>query len=236
MSPRKRSYRIYQPGLAWNIDHELLYIAHADEDRVTVVDLREGVVKVQRDITQPRSLLDRFFDWIAPSTLAKGNPWTSKQAVLSPDGSRLYIAGRHESFTQSQDGEIVRADATDLVIVDTENIEEIDRIDLGTIVGMKLMPDERHLLVRSYESLAHTTGHRLMKLDMAIGEVVDTIDLPELSGYGPTIVGSHALVRVADGVGDAHHFEVILIDLEMLTIVSQEVLENGGTHTFLEPE
>jgi hypothetical protein len=228
------SYRIYQPGLAWDLDRELLYIAHADEDRITVVDLVEGVMKVQSDILQPRSLLDRFVDWLVPSAYAKGNPWTTKQAVLSDDGSRLYVAGTHEEFTQTDDGEIVRTDATDLVVVDAERIEEIDRLDLGSIVGMQVAPDDRHLLVRSYESVAYTTGHRLTKLDMATGEVVDQLDLPNLRSEGLTITGSHGVLRVSDGTGDTYHVEEVRIDLESFTIISREMLNSAGYRTFLE--
>ena len=230
------SYRIYQPGLAWDLERELLYIAHADEDRITAVDLREGVVKIQSDISRPRSLLDRFVDWVAPSAAAKSTPWTSKQAVLSPDGSRLYVAGRYEEFTENEDGEIVRTDATDLVIVDTERIEEIDRVDLGTIVGMQTAPDGQHLLVRSYDSVARTTGHRLTKLDMATGEVIDQLELPDLRSDGFTVTDSQAVLRVTDGTGEYFHADEVHIDLETFSVLDQRELENAWYHTILTPE
>jgi hypothetical protein len=230
------SNSIYKPGLAWDLDRELLYIAHADEDRITVVDLNAGVVRIQSDIGQPRSMLDQFIDWLAPSAHAKGAPWTTKLAQLSPDGSRLYIAGLHEAFTEIDDGEIVRSDATDLVIVDTDSIEEIERLRLGTIVGMQATPDGRHLLVRSYESVAYTTGHKLTKVDMATGEIVAQLDLPELMSDGFTIVGSLAILRVFDGVGDNYHADELRIDLETLTMLGRKELENPWYYAVLTPK
>jgi hypothetical protein len=224
------SYRSYQPGLAWDLKRELLYIAHADEDRITVVDLAAGAVKFQSDILLPRSLFDQIIDWLVPEAQAKGNPWTTKWAILNDDGSRLYVAGNHEEFTQTEDGETDRTESSDLVIVDTQRIEEASRLSLGTIVSMQQAPDGRHLLIRSYESVAYTTGHRLTKVDMTTGDVADQLDLPNLRGYGLTITGLEGVLRVYDGAGESYHAEDVRIDLESLTIISRETVEHPNTY------
>ena len=230
------SYRIFRPGLAWDLDRSLLYIAHADEERITVIDLDEGAIKLQADIAQPQSAIDRFIDWIAPSASAKSNQTTSRFAFLSSDGARLYVAGSHESFIESDDGGIVRTDETDLVIVDTVDITEIGRMNLGTVVNMQPTLDNRYLVVRSYERVASTTGHRLTKLDLATGEVLQQLDLPNHPASGPAITSEYGVLQLSIRVGDAFQFEELRIDMESMTILSREGVDSRGYNVILEAQ
>lgn len=229
------SYRIYQPGLAWDLERGLLYVVHADEERITVVDLEAGVVMVQSDISKPRSLFDRFADWLVPSATAAAVPWTSKLVALSEDGSRLYVAGTHDELTEDENGEYVRANDTELVIVDTERLEETDRLDLGTIVGMQLTRDGRHLIVRSYENPAYTTGHVLTKIELTTGEIVGQLDLPNLRSNGLAVSDELTAIRVYRGAGETARFEEIIIDLASFEIVNQREMSATGNREYLHP-
>jgi hypothetical protein len=230
----------YQPGLAWDLERGLLYIAHADEDRITVVDLAEGVVKIQSDILRPRSHFDRFIDWLMPTAAAKGGPVTIRRALLSEDGRMLSIAPLFGEYETIEEPDI----STDLLIVETERLEEVGRLELGTIVDMQLAPNGRDLLVRSYGRISTRAGHRLTKIDPTTGEMLGQLALPEPDAEGVFIVGfnklditdTEATLRVQYGTPESHHVEEIRIDLEALTILSQEVVDDETRHTFLEPE
>lgn len=90
------------PGVVLSPDGRRLTIVHADEQRLTRVDLVQRTT--QSDvITRTGAWLDRLLAATAGVARAKG-PMDSyaRTAVLSPDGQKLYVVGY--DFTMTQDG------------------------------------------------------------------------------------------------------------------------------------
>lgn len=89
------------PDMAVSPDGGTAYIAHADDDRVTVVDLRAGEA-VTFTPERSRSLLSRFGSWLGgifvSEASAKGGAYFRRQVELSPDGRWLYITGTGAEF------------------------------------------------------------------------------------------------------------------------------------------
>jgi hypothetical protein len=82
----------WQPALALSPDREKLYIVHADADRLTTVDLaaqRASTIEIRPSLSWLERLL-RLTSTVAQAKVLNG---TTKQAVLSPDGARLYVSG-----------------------------------------------------------------------------------------------------------------------------------------------
>lgn len=83
----------YQPGVAFSQDGRWLYLVHADEDRLTTVDLARGSATTVV-ISDPLSPLERLLRLTSQPAYAKGPlKGAEKTAALSPDGTRLYVAG-----------------------------------------------------------------------------------------------------------------------------------------------
>lgn len=151
----ERGYEMYNPGLAWDLESDRLYVVHADEDRATAVDLAGARVIEQRDIRPEESLWDRLWDWLVPTAEAKMAPGTTRQAVLSSDGSRLYVTGVRQEMEQQPDGRWVwREVPLGLQVIATEDLTELRRFDLP-VSGAALSPDGQRLLLvgRSGESI-----------------------------------------------------------------------------------
>ncbi len=84
------------PAVVAASDGSLVYVVHADEDRVSVVDVASGTVRVEA-IERPRSVLSRLGGWLTSGLVsraeAKGGVYRRKAATLSADGSQLYVTG-----------------------------------------------------------------------------------------------------------------------------------------------
>ena len=84
----------YTPGLTFSRDGRRLYIVHAQDEQLTMVDLGNGLGHTLT-IAQPVSWLDQLVSLTAATAYAKGEPagGTDKYAVLSLDEKRLYVTG-----------------------------------------------------------------------------------------------------------------------------------------------
>jgi hypothetical protein len=84
------------PAFVPSADRNLMYIVHADADRITVVDLAAATAEVE-EIIRPSSALSRFGGWLASRLVsrveAKGGVYQRKEAQLSADGGQLYVTG-----------------------------------------------------------------------------------------------------------------------------------------------
>lgn len=143
-------YRMVRPGLAWDLERSLLYVVHGDEDRVTMVDLEEAEVRRQVDIQPRQSFLERILGWGAGVAEAKVMPpGANKQAVLTPDGSHLYVTGLHREMLPAaeEDGWNWQETPLGLQVISTGDLTEAQQLDLP-VNELALSPDGRWLLLK----------------------------------------------------------------------------------------
>jgi hypothetical protein len=123
-------YEVLRPGVAWDLARDRLYATHPDGTAVTLVDLAAATSRTAL-IHQETSLLGQIQRWLAPSAHAKLVPETAQQAVLSDDGSRLYITGRRLVFRQQADGGYAEeVTFSGLRVLATDDLRELARRDL----------------------------------------------------------------------------------------------------------
>jgi len=137
------------PGLAFAPERNVLYVVHADEDKLTIVnfDAQEvGSMEIQPHLSWIEQLLSLTAS-VAHAKVAEG---TAKHAVVSPDGKFLYIVGQNSDLVQDKDGnwqvienplglQVVRAaDGSRLTRIDTEANE------------LSISPDGRYLYLRGW--------------------------------------------------------------------------------------
>lgn len=148
---------ILNPGLAVSADSTRLYIAHADADAVTVVNLPRGIVERTETIKSKQSVIARVFGWLAPQRVAaKYMEGANKAAALSPDGHTLAITG--ETISLRGDGQSYDINDRGVQLVDlrtfTETSHTMQRAYQGYADSMKAQwsADGAHLY------LGHTTA------------------------------------------------------------------------------
>lgn len=220
--------RIYQPGIAWDSERSLLYVVHADEDVITVVDLERGTVEATAFVPR-QSVTERLLDWLVPPASASPVPWTSRIALLSADGERLFIAGSADRWikqpgTQWNEGWSEDVTWTGVQVIDTANLSEATEIDLSVVSDMRLSPDGETLVVQTYASTQRESGELLRTEQRIIG--LSTDDLSERGEV--EMSGSYTVAGFsADGrtlylnrqwmEGETPHVELIALDTETWT-------------------
>ena len=139
----------WTPGVAFAPDASALYIVHADAEKLTTVDLvNRGIHTL--DIRPPQTWLEQWIERVlslfAQSAQAKV-PFAGadRQALLSPDGSRLYLSGTRYVIGEA-DGH-VRVESTPLGVqlVDAATGHLLAQTEQPISV-LALAPDGRHLL------------------------------------------------------------------------------------------
>ncbi len=140
-------YIIYQAGLAWDLERGVLYVAHADADKLSLIDLAQGKIRAQVEVHPRVSLVEQLLNAFASVAEAKTVPTTSKSAVLSPDGERLYVVGWHAEVTAQADGQWTWRDVpVGLQVIDTSNLTQLKRLDLP-IGQLTLSSDGKRLVL-----------------------------------------------------------------------------------------
>ena len=137
------------PGLAFAPERDILFVIHADEDKLTSVDFGAQNVSTA-EIKSQLSRMERLLALTASVAHAKVADGTSKVAVVSPDGLFLYIVGQRNDLIQDKNGnwqmipnslglQIVRAqDGSRLSYIDTEASE------------LSISSDGRYLYLRGW--------------------------------------------------------------------------------------
>lgn len=131
-------YVMYSPGFAWDLDRKVLYIAHADDDKITAVDLQKGSIVKQAQIQTHQPLMQWIADSLAPAAEAKGGPWLGVRAILSSDGKRLYV------FREKTEMGISKS--VDLRVIATDGMRVISHLN-EMLTDFALTPDGKSLLV-----------------------------------------------------------------------------------------
>jgi WD40 repeat protein len=117
------------PGVVFAPDGGKVYIAHADEDRLTTVDFTTRSVTAV-DIAPKLSLIERILALTAQRAHAKILNGTTKYAVLSPDGQSLYVIGQRMDSTDPANGPIdMVISPLGLQVIDVSDGTELARIE-----------------------------------------------------------------------------------------------------------
>lgn len=187
-------YVMYGPGLAWDSDHNRLYIVHADDNKVTVVDLLKGTVIKQAHIRPPQSFLEWVSNSLAPAAEAKGGPELSVRVILSHDGERLYV------FSQKNEMGLLKA--SDLRVIATNGMREISHLD-ELLTDFALTPDGKALLIAKGEIVRSYGFDMLVNRDLYVLDAetlqerihvrVSRVDQLMLDGFSPG--GRYAYLR-----------------------------------------
>lgn len=233
-------YRMVRPGLAWDLERDLLYVAHAEEEKVTVVDLVAAEISRQTDIWGQQTLLDRFLSWGVQVAEAKVVPGTDRQAVLAPGGHVLYTVGLLREMHPAEDGDgwVYQETPLGLQVIATEKLTEVQRLDLP-VTDLALSPDGRWLLLRSaYDTTGADGGlervhHGLYLVDTTSLAVTAHL-MPErevyFQGFSPD--GRHAYVSTASSEWLGDHYgnwrgTLHVLDLQSGQFVAERAFVGG---------
>jgi hypothetical protein len=136
----------WQPAVVLAPDSHTLYIVHANEDKLTTVSLDRRSVET-RPVQPALSWLDRFMALTAGVVQAKEFDQVSKQGVISPDGSRLYIVGWRVDVTMDDQNrpEMVEAPLGLQVIATDSGMEVVSAESGGWWLAQS--PDGKQLYV-----------------------------------------------------------------------------------------
>jgi dipeptidyl aminopeptidase/acylaminoacyl peptidase len=96
----------FRPAVVFAPDADVMYIVHADVDRLTRVDFARKTVLTQ-DIRQATSLLERIVEVTAGNAYAKGQEGAERSAVISADGSTIFTCGTQNKFVEQPNGTLV---------------------------------------------------------------------------------------------------------------------------------
>lgn len=199
----------WQPALAMDENGRFFYIVHADQERLTTVDLINQTVQTT-PITQAVSWLEWLLAQTAETAHAKEFNYISKDAVLSPDGSKLYVVGWYSDLTTDEDGNhLYVEEPLGLQVINTATGAEIAR---SSVAGSSiyLAPDGNHLLVVGWEAGEVWTE---------IVEIATLQSVKRLDGYGvypaqrldgqTVLLASYIDNRISNlGIVDAVTFEI----------------------------
>jgi hypothetical protein len=130
----------YNPGIAFSPVEDKLFVVHADENRLTTVDFaHQSVGSVE--IVPRLSWLERLLWLDAQPVKAKMVNGTIKRAVVSTDGSVIYVTGTSAHSTQINSSESeVNFVPLGFQIIDAKNGTELAHYDINTD-NLGLSPD-----------------------------------------------------------------------------------------------
>lgn len=136
----------WTPAVVFSQDGQKLYLIHADEDQLTTVDLMSQTIQ-SVEIRRAESSLEWFLAITAGVAEAKGGATgAGKSAVLSPDGTKLYLVGGKTDSTRDQSGEW----QTHAVSYNLQEIDVKNGHILATSEGkgeINISPDGKYLLL-----------------------------------------------------------------------------------------
>ena len=144
----EQQYTAWTPAVAPAPDRGALYVVHADAERLTTVDWNERTVRTA-ELGQSASWFERLLRATAGVASAKGTQTGAyKQAVLSPDGARLYVTG--EAYQPGDDG-VMDATSLGLQVFDIASKQRLAQHQ-GDAARLRLAPDGAHVLLLEHWS------------------------------------------------------------------------------------
>ncbi|MFM1651479.1 hypothetical protein ACI7RC_05175 [Brevibacillus sp. B_LB10_24] len=135
------------PGLAWDLQRKKLYIAHAGEEKLTVVNLDTFGIEKQAEIRPARSVFGKLFGWLIPAAQAKLVEGTDMRAALSADGGFLYVTGVRRELHNQENGVVQMSETPlGLRVIATSDATEVQRLAVPAD-DVHLTPDGKYLLL-----------------------------------------------------------------------------------------
>lgn len=137
----------WQPATAFSADGTKLVIAHADVDRLTTLDFAARSVSTV-EVSPQQSFLDRLMGFGAGVAHAKAVKGAMLNAVLSPDGKRLFVTGTVMDVSAGASGQLSFTHTpAGLKVIDVASGAVLDRLDtpagsVGQVAarGLLLLP------------------------------------------------------------------------------------------------
>jgi WD40 repeat protein len=220
---------IYLPGSAWHYEPgtifspkgDLLYLVHADEDKLTTVDFASQKVRTI-DIQAKTSWLDRLMALTAVTVHAKGMDGTVKRVWISQDGKLLFVGGTTEKVTMPTSTsklEIIDT-AIGLQVVATDDGTLVDRID-EEVTPTGLSVDGRYLFLTKWKHKEDNTGPMTDIYDITSMDIFKQLDNVSLT---PTrrIDGRPVLVSTEfSGSNGDNVCNLAIVDTGNWTILNQ---------------
>jgi hypothetical protein len=136
---------LLQPGIALDRNAGKLYAVHADADKLTTVDFINERVRTV-DIVPPQSWIERGIEqlltWFSTPAHAKAMNSSVKQAILSPDGTRLFITGNMQTVLDLTGGVLSFAEEPlGLQVVDVATGTELRHLEDAPSGQLHLSPE-----------------------------------------------------------------------------------------------
>lgn len=179
------TYRDDRPGLAWDLRDGWLYIAHAEADVVTVIDLARRAISSEID-ARPRASAWQQVLGIGIA-VAKLQPGNTRAAALSADGSRLYVVGSRQEIVGSGSAAVYRRSPLGGFVLDTGQRTRLGDISLA-VDGVWAASDGRLLFAGSREEEVSnqpgTSRTEILVTDLALTVAARAV-LPD----GSTVIG-----------------------------------------------
>ncbi len=185
----------WTPAVVFVPDASALYVAHADAEKLTTVDLANRRVSTV-DVRPPQTWLERWIERVlslfAQSAQAKV-PFAGadRQAVLSADGSHLYVSGTRYVIGEA-DGQVrVQTEPMGVRAIDPATGHLLAQAEQPSSV-LSLTPDGRRLLLPiRQEGEASST----VVLDAQSLETVEVLD--GVVQVAQQLSGEPVLLRIA---------------------------------------
>lgn len=151
-SPNPMDWVWWQPATAFAPADATLYIVHADRDALTTIDYAHQRIHT-RAITAPMSQLERWLGQLLTFTAhpvaAKISNGVTKQAVLAPDGTRLYLIGTQHSMAGTANAPEFVQTPLDLQVIDPTTATRHTTFPTDA-QSLTLVPETEHLLLHGW--------------------------------------------------------------------------------------
>ena len=221
------------PGVALAPDASRLYIAHADDDRVTMVDLERMEVVASAAPQSKKSLMGRLGSWVSglfvSEAKAKGGAYFVKEAAVSPDGRWLYITGSGAEICETdQYFPCVEWAPMGLRIIDTGSMEVVAEFE--GIGHMLLTPDGERIVgwamaydYRGGGESADEVRYGPYVIDTATQQLLGVVD-PPVGGWEIAVSPDGRYAYTVTQTLD-HQSLLSVIDLERVEVVEERLYQ-----------
>lgn len=209
-SHEEQLFAAWSPAVVLSHEMQALYILHADAETLTTVDFDARTVR-SVEIREAQSWLERLLVLTAGVARAKGGAeGATKAAVLSPDGTRLYVVGQAMHSQRDADGHWqVTNEALGLQVIDVASGRRIAATPTEA-TEISLAPDGIELMLQGWEEHIWTEIFERQTLERSARvEAWEVVSVRQLDGQ-PIVLGrkpSRPLTGLA--VLDPETFEVV---------------------------